>query len=208
MLLISIISPPQHVAWRILLKLDEQFLVIKIVSVKIQSLKADDFRFQTPAHDVLKNRQLKATLGFSCISALRWADSHLGMPIVLHSCTTHQRQHRDHPLNPLQSNTLKWQQRPEMPALISRTHTSSSHHEHHQCWSSFIVQIQHVDVDDIKRSWSESCSWSIAHRCLWYCTIPVRLICFGPSFRPSDQYFSRQDSKEKQNRSLNHPGPV
>ena len=39
-------------------------------------------------------------------------------------------------LNQLQSNSPKWQQRPETPALISRIHTSSSHHAPHQCSDS------------------------------------------------------------------------
>ena len=40
------------------------------------------------------------------------------------------------PLKPLQSNIARWQQRPETPTLISRIHTSSSHHAPRQCSDS------------------------------------------------------------------------
>ena len=63
---------PAQLAWRILLKLDEQFLAINIVRVKIQTFQADDLSsgFKTSALDVLKNRQLKGTQGFSYVSTL------------------------------------------------------------------------------------------------------------------------------------------
>ena len=50
-----------------------------------------------------------------------------GHPVALHSTQLHKISGTS-PSNPLQRLGLKRQQRPETPALISRIHTSSSHH--------------------------------------------------------------------------------
>ena len=52
------------------------------------------------------------------------------------NCTKFQRELSDKPSNRFQQLRARWQQRPETPALISRIHTSSSHHAPHQCSDS------------------------------------------------------------------------
>ena len=65
-----------------------------------------------------------------CQSTAQDANQH--EPTITPSCAKNLRRLRNHHHQNIASLTTEWQQRPETPALISRIHTSSSHHTHHQ----------------------------------------------------------------------------
>ena len=72
----------------------------------------------------------------------------------------------------MQQLRAKWQQRPETPALISRTHTNSSHHTRHQCSDSALEWISKALTG------AQRCLLAPQdpHRVLWRCEPSAHLL--------------------------------